>query len=571
MTGERYDDVIVFWVGDEADKQSLIDDQDTPFFTTAHFDGHPSVLLRDRDLPALTHPELAEVIQDAWLSRASARRAADWLKSRGLAPESAGQSNRESKHRKTTVTTPDEAGGYWRHERQADRTRPRGRPRDALAGQPGHPPGAAAGLRRRGRQGARHRAARRADAGARGRRPAGERLRARADRDAVRPVLRHGHRRHAPGGAGGRLAGQRLGPERGDAPGDARRTRPSRTSRARGCSTCSACQRTAASASSPARRCRTSPAWPPRGTRCCAAPAGTSRATACPARRGSACSSAPSGTTRSTWPCATWASARRSRSPPTTRAASTPAPWRTRSASCRPAAPAIVVLQAGNVHSGAFDPFGPAIEVAHRARRLGARRRRVRPVRRRVAADPAPDGRLRAGRLVDHRRAQDAQRALRLRHRDRRRPRRAARRHGHARRLPDPGRGGRPVRDRARDVPPRPGVHRLGRAARTRPLRRGRPGGRPAAGTPPRSPTASPRSTAPASRTTWCTPRCAPPSAPTSAPRPSPRALLADGTAWMSGSRWRGKTVLRVSVSNWSTTDDDVARSLDALRKAAAP
>jgi glutamate/tyrosine decarboxylase-like PLP-dependent enzyme len=47
------------------------------------------------------------------------------------------------------------------------------------------------------------------------------------------------------------------------------------------------------------------------------------------------------------------------------------------------------------------------------------------------------------------------------------------------------------------------------------------------------------------------------------------RALLADGTAWMSGSRWHDKAVLRISVSNWSTTGDDVVRSLDALRKAA--
>jgi glutamate/tyrosine decarboxylase-like PLP-dependent enzyme len=47
------------------------------------------------------------------------------------------------------------------------------------------------------------------------------------------------------------------------------------------------------------------------------------------------------------------------------------------------------------------------------------------------------------------------------------------------------------------------------------------------------------------------------------------RRLLADGTAWMSGSRWRGKSVLRISVSNWSTTDDDVRRSLEALRVAA--
>jgi len=45
--------------------------------------------------------------------------------------------------------------------------------------------------------------------------------------------------------------------------------------------------------------------------------------------------------------------------------------------------------------------------------------------------------------------------------------------------------------------------------------------------------------------------------------------LMADGTAWMTGSRWHGKAVLRVSVSNWSTTDADVARSLDALRAAA--
>lgn len=46
-------------------------------------------------------------------------------------------------------------------------------------------------------------------------------------------------------------------------------------------------------------------------------------------------------------------------------------------------------------------------------------------------------------------------------------------------------------------------------------------------------------------------------------------AMLADGTAWTSGSRWRGRAVLRVSVSNWSTTTDDVEASLAALRRAA--
>ena len=45
--------------------------------------------------------------------------------------------------------------------------------------------------------------------------------------------------------------------------------------------------------------------------------------------------------------------------------------------------------------------------------------------------------------------------------------------------------------------------------------------------------------------------------------------LLADGEAWMSGSVWRGRAVLRISVSNWSTTEGDVRRSLRALARAA--
>ena len=49
------------------------------------------------------------------------------------------------------------------------------------------------------------------------------------------------------------------------------------------------------------------------------------------------------------------------------------------------------------------------------------------------------------------------------------------------------------------------------------------------------------------------------------------RALMDDGTAWMTGSRWRGRDVLRISVSNWSTDDADVEASLAALRRAAVP
>jgi len=79
-TGERYPDVIVFWVPSEQDKEALVRDPDSPFFTTPHFNGHRSVLLRASRIGELTRQELAEVIADAWLSRASARRAAQWLR-----------------------------------------------------------------------------------------------------------------------------------------------------------------------------------------------------------------------------------------------------------------------------------------------------------------------------------------------------------------------------------------------------------------------------------------------------------------------------------------------------------
>ncbi len=82
-TGERYPDVIMFWVGSEADKLALVQDERSPFFTTAHFDGHPSVLIRGSRIGELSLQELTEVIQDAWLARASARRAQTWLRERG--------------------------------------------------------------------------------------------------------------------------------------------------------------------------------------------------------------------------------------------------------------------------------------------------------------------------------------------------------------------------------------------------------------------------------------------------------------------------------------------------------
>ncbi len=47
-------------------------------------------------------------------------------------------------------------------------------------------------------------------------------------------------------------------------------------------------------------------------------------------------------------------------------------------------------------------------------------------------------------------------------------------------------------------------------------------------------------------------------------------ALQAEGTCWCGGTVWQGRTAMRISVSCWATTDEDVERSLDAMRRAAA-
>ena len=86
-SGERYDDVIVLWVASEEDKEALLADPGTPYFTTDHFRGHLSVLVRASRLAELSREEVTEVVQDAWLARASARRRAQWLAAHDLEPE----------------------------------------------------------------------------------------------------------------------------------------------------------------------------------------------------------------------------------------------------------------------------------------------------------------------------------------------------------------------------------------------------------------------------------------------------------------------------------------------------
>jgi glutamate/tyrosine decarboxylase-like PLP-dependent enzyme len=45
-------------------------------------------------------------------------------------------------------------------------------------------------------------------------------------------------------------------------------------------------------------------------------------------------------------------------------------------------------------------------------------------------------------------------------------------------------------------------------------------------------------------------------------------AIQRDGTCWLGGTTWHGEYVLRVSISNWATTDDDVDRSAAAIAAA---
>jgi glutamate/tyrosine decarboxylase-like PLP-dependent enzyme len=43
------------------------------------------------------------------------------------------------------------------------------------------------------------------------------------------------------------------------------------------------------------------------------------------------------------------------------------------------------------------------------------------------------------------------------------------------------------------------------------------------------------------------------------------RRIQEDGTCWCGGTEWQGKTAMRISVSSWATTEEDVDRSLEAM------
>ncbi|GAB3879922.1 MmcQ/YjbR family DNA-binding protein [Terrabacter terrigena] len=77
-TGELYDDVLAFSCTAE-DKEAMVGDESSPWFTTPHWNGYNAVLLLERDLPKVTVAELREVLTDAWLAKAPKRLAASFV------------------------------------------------------------------------------------------------------------------------------------------------------------------------------------------------------------------------------------------------------------------------------------------------------------------------------------------------------------------------------------------------------------------------------------------------------------------------------------------------------------
>jgi len=68
-------DALVLRVADMGEREALLQGQPEAFFTTPHYDGYPAVLVR---LEAVDPTELAELIEEAWRTRAPKRLVAEW-------------------------------------------------------------------------------------------------------------------------------------------------------------------------------------------------------------------------------------------------------------------------------------------------------------------------------------------------------------------------------------------------------------------------------------------------------------------------------------------------------------
>jgi hypothetical protein len=74
-----FDDVLVFRTDGSEPKELLLADPRRIFFTTPHWNGYPAVLVHIPDLKQLRKRELADLLEDAWLTRAPAKLAKSFL------------------------------------------------------------------------------------------------------------------------------------------------------------------------------------------------------------------------------------------------------------------------------------------------------------------------------------------------------------------------------------------------------------------------------------------------------------------------------------------------------------
>ena len=78
-SGEMYDDLLVIITPSSAEKQALVDDPATPFFTIDHFRNFDAVLVQQSRPGELDIDELREIIVDAWANRAPKRLAKEFF------------------------------------------------------------------------------------------------------------------------------------------------------------------------------------------------------------------------------------------------------------------------------------------------------------------------------------------------------------------------------------------------------------------------------------------------------------------------------------------------------------
>ncbi|WP_110238562.1 MmcQ/YjbR family DNA-binding protein [Nocardioides gilvus] len=79
VTGEVYDDLVVILTPGPGEKAALVEDPDSPFVTIDHFRNFNAVLVQESRLGEITRDELAEVITDAWLTRAPKKLVKEFL------------------------------------------------------------------------------------------------------------------------------------------------------------------------------------------------------------------------------------------------------------------------------------------------------------------------------------------------------------------------------------------------------------------------------------------------------------------------------------------------------------